>query len=70
MIHTSNMNLRISISLTDFFHMNVYSQYCANYLFFKVKVIMDVFAFKVLICQLERQSKKKEKKNSSSNDMI
>jgi hypothetical protein len=51
--------------------MNVYSQYYIKYLFFKIEVIVDVFAFKVLIYQLEKQRrKKKEKENSSSNDMI
>jgi hypothetical protein len=42
-----------------------------NTFFFKIEVIVDVFAFKVLIYQLEKQRrKKKEKENSSSNDMI
>jgi hypothetical protein len=69
MIHISIMNLRISISLTDLLHMNVYYQYCIKYLCFKIEVIVDVFALKILIYQLKKQRrKKKEKQNSSSND--
>jgi hypothetical protein len=32
--------------------------------FLKIEVIVDVFAFKVLICQLEKQRKKRKKKKT------
>ena len=56
------MNLRISISLSDCLHINVYSQYCIKYLFFKIEVIVDEFVFKVFISQLEKERKEKERK--------